>query len=123
MTHNDPRTIQRFNTVNFCGSPSLVSELLEARRRYKNARRRARYASGTPCFNIGLRARETRSIELDLKYELAMADCTNLEIEIERITGKRPAHYDPKREFAAAFSKLMASNAAGEPQPPANQKR
>lgn len=91
------------------GAPST---LLEARRRYANARRRARYWSGTPCFNPALRPTECRTSEMDLKYELAMYDCNSWEQTLETLTGKKPGHYDPKQAFRRSFSKLMmkASN-------------
>lgn len=82
--------------------------LAEANRRYANARRRARYWSGTPNFNPALRSNECRTSELDLKYELAMCDCKNWEACIEGLTGKPMPHYDPKQAFRASFSKLMA---------------
>lgn len=88
-----------------------IGELLEARRRYANARRRARYWSGTLTFNIHLRSNETRSSQLAEKYELAMCDCKNWEYTISGLTGKTLKHYDPKAEFAARWAKLdWASN-------------
>lgn len=90
-----------------------ISALLEAKRRYANAQRRARYWSGVPSFNPNLRSSECRTIELDLQYELAMCDCNSWEQTLKTLTGKRPGHYDPKRAFRNSFSKLTmkASNA------------
>lgn len=82
-------------------------KITEALRRYSNARRRARYWSGTPSFNSALRSNECRTSKLDLKYELAMCDCDSWEHAIEKMTGKRPEHYDPKQAFRRSFSKLM----------------
>lgn len=88
-----------------------ISELLEAKRRYANARRRARFWSGTLTFNIHLRSKETRSSRLAEKYELAMCDCKSWEQTIGELTGKKLKHYDPRAEFAARWSKLkFASN-------------
>lgn len=78
----------------------------EVKRRYRNARQRARFWSGTLTFNIHLRSSETRRSRLCEKYELAMCDCQRWEDEIERLTGKRPRHYDPRAAFAARWSKL-----------------
>lgn len=86
------------------------TELLEAKRRYQNARRRARYWSGTPTFRPFIRSTETRSSRLNEKYELAMCDCKNWEQTIQEMTGKVVPHYDPKKQFAAKFSILLASN-------------
>lgn len=83
--------------------------LSEARRRYANARRRARFWSGMPTFSPWKRSNETRSGRLDEKYELAMCDCDSWEGIIERLTGKRPKHYNPKAQFAAKFSQLIGS--------------
>ena len=90
----------------------LSIELLEARRRYSNARRRARYWSGIPTFRPWGRSNETRTSKLWEKYELAMCDCNAWESRIEELTGKRPEHYDPKSAFAVRFTQLMgkASN-------------
>ena len=87
-----------------------AAPLLEAFRRYANARRRARYWSGTPNFNRQLRSNECSSSRLDEKYSLAMHDCTSWEMEIEKLTGRRPEHYDPKAKFDKAFLRAMASN-------------
>ena len=57
--------------------------LSEVKRRYANARRRARYWSGVPSFNPNLRSNECRSSEIDLKYELAMCDCKSWEQALE----------------------------------------
>lgn len=76
--------------------------LQELQRRYKNARARARYWSGTPSF-LPNRATETRSYVLDEKYELAMDDCLNLGACLEKMTGKPCPPYNPKAEFAARF--------------------
>jgi hypothetical protein len=84
-----------------------ISDLLGARRRYANARRRARYWSGIPTFRPWMRSNETRSSRLWEKYELAMCDCKSWEAEIERLTGKPLPHYDPRKEFGAKFSLLM----------------
>lgn len=81
--------------------------LSEAKRRYANARRRARYWSGTLTFNIHLRSNETRSSRLNEKYELAMCDCKSWEHTIQELTGKQVKHYDPKAAFAASWSKLQ----------------
>lgn len=82
--------------------------LAEAKRRYKNARRRARYWSGTPSFVPSARSNETRTSELCLKYELAMCDCKSWESTIENLTGKPVPRYDPRSAFAAKFSQLMS---------------
>ena len=94
--------------VNAAGIRS--TELFEARRRYANARRRARYWSGTPNFDRRVRSNKTRSSVLWEKYELAMCDCRNWEETIEELTGKKPKRYDPKQAFAHAFHKAVASN-------------
>jgi hypothetical protein len=100
------------------GQCSLAAApLLEAKRRYVNARRRARYWSSTPNFNQSLRSIECSSSRLDEKYELAMCDCLSWEQKIEELTGQRPEHYDPKAEFAKAFVKALASNAQAQAQP------
>ena len=78
----------------------------EALQRYKNAKRRALYWSGTPSFSP-YRTKETQSSRLDEKYELAMCDCKNWEAEIERLTSKRPPHYDPKKKSYTIWSKII----------------
>jgi len=87
-----------------------ISAWLEAKRRYSNARRRARYWSGTPSFSVTARSNECRTSELDLKYELAMCDCNSWEQTLEKMTGKSLEHYDPKQAFRRAFSKLQFSS-------------
>lgn len=82
-------------------------DLAEAKRRYANARRRARYWSGTLTFNIHLRSKETRSSRLHEKYELAMCDCKSWEAAIGGFTGKVLKHYDPKSAFAARWAKIQ----------------
>lgn len=110
---NNPNAMHELKTSDPTKASLAPSALLEAKRRYANARRRARYWSGVPSFNPNLRSSECRTSELDLKYELAMCDCNSWEQTIETLTGKRPGHYDPKRAFRHSFSKLMmkASNA------------
>lgn len=90
-----------------------ISKWLEAKRRYANARRRARFWSGIPSFCPWKRSRETRTSKLWEKYELAMCDCKSWEAEVHRMTGKKVKHYDPKADFAVRFTQLMgkASNA------------
>lgn len=83
------------------------NELENARKRYHAARRRARYWSGIPSFRPWARSKETRHSRLSEKYELAMDDCDVWERTIEELTGKRPAHYDPKTEFARKFGALI----------------
>lgn len=84
--------------------------LAECRRRYANAKKRARFWSGTPSFGCN-RSLNTKSSIQDEKYELAMCDCDSWEKEIELHTGKRPPHYDPRRKFNAAFQKAMSKGA------------
>lgn len=100
MTPASPATLKKRMPAVSC------SKLLEARRRYKNARKRARFWSGTLTFNIHLRSKETRTNKLWEKYELAMCDCYSWEQTIEALTGKAVEHYDPKAEFAVRWSKL-----------------
>src|SRR5206468_1616880 len=76
-------------------------------RRYKNARRRARYWSGLPTFVPSKRSVKSDHSTLSEKYELAMCDCKNWEWEIERLTGVAPKHYDPKAKFALNFTRLI----------------
>lgn len=81
------------------------NELLEARRRYSNARRRARYWSGMP---ERKRSLKTQSSILWEKYELAMADCHNWELTLSEMTGKKLKHYDPRRDFQNKFPTAWA---------------
>ena len=74
--------------------------LAEARRRYANAKKRARFWSGTPSFG-GNRASVSRKV--DEMYDLAMCDCDSWERELEKLTGRRPPHYDPRKKFNTAF--------------------
>lgn len=94
-----------------CTLPPVVhrSELDKVLRRYRNAKRRALYWSGNPSF--AKRSVETRSSRLSEKYELAMCDCKNWEHDIERLTGHRPPHYDPKASFDRAWSRLSVNPA------------
>lgn len=80
-------------------------DLKEALRRYKNAKRRARYWSSTPGYSG--RSQETRSSRLWEKYEIAMCDCRSWEKEIEWITGVVQPRYDPKMAFGRAFSSML----------------
>jgi hypothetical protein len=81
----------------------MTPKLTEVLRRYRNARRRARYWSGTPHFDRRVRSRKTSSSALGEKYELAMCDCRNWEMAIEELTGQNPKRYDPRAKFARIF--------------------
>jgi hypothetical protein len=106
-------------------------DLLEAKRmeekhkhalhRYACARRRARYWSGNPSWsNNGPKGKNLTTCRMDERYELAMCDCLSWESELERITGKKIPHYDPKAEFRAKFSKMLFASNASDQRPGAN---
>lgn len=85
-------------------------ELADAKRRYANARRRARFWSGNPSLsNFGPTGRNLTTGRMDEKYELAMCDCDSWEQTIGRLTGKEVSHYDPKQAFRRRFAALMST--------------
>lgn len=85
-----------------------TEELKESRRKYSNARRRAKFWSGNPSFiNAGPKGRNLSSSKMSEQYELAMCDCDSWEKTIEGLTGKKIEHYDPRAKFRAAFTKLI----------------
>ena len=73
--------------------------LAHIRARYRAARAHALYWSGKMTFTgkrhvtHGPRAKP----DVDLRYEMAKGDCETWEAEIERLTGRAPKPYDPKR--------------------------
>ena len=81
--------------------------LPEALRRYDNAKRRAFYWSGVPSLSLRHHTRETSSALLWEKYAIAMADCRNWENFIEKETGKRLKHYEPKGTFQHRAAKAL----------------
>lgn len=106
MTIASPMTLKKRILAVSC------SKLLEATRRYKNARRRALYWSGTPCFSRAARSQECRSYILDEKYSLAICDCKTWERIIGNLTGKPVKPYNPKHRFSEKMpAMLKASNA------------
>lgn len=87
----------------------IETELQRARRRYRNARRRAQFWSGNPSLSgFGPMGVNLNTGRMNEKYELAMCDCESWELELTRLTGRPHAHYDPKAEFRARFSKLLS---------------
>ena len=74
-----------------------------AKQRYANARRRARYWSGTPSYN----PLAYRTGQRDLQYELAMCDCLAWECRLRELTGKPMPHYDPRAAFARSYRKSV----------------
>jgi acyl carrier protein len=90
----------------------------DAKRRYANARKRARFWSGNPSWsNFGPTGKNLTTCRMDEKYELAMYDCHSWEDRIGQLTGKELKHYDPKQEFRSRFARMMSksANAPGDP--------
>lgn len=87
----------------------MKHDLITLRRRYGNARRRARFWSGRPSLSgRGPTGRNLTTGRMDEKYELAMCDCQAWEVELSELTGRAVEHYDPRAAFRARFYRLMA---------------
>lgn len=81
--------------------------------RFANAKRRARYWSGTPDFREGQRCsmtplarrrRAARGTDHELEYETAVTDCQCLADAISKLTGHRPKVPDYRRDLADRFA-------------------
>lgn len=86
--------------------------LEEAKKRLRNAKRRAMYWSGNPSFNYKARAVDSRHRQNE-KYELALCDVHSLSTSIARMEGRPDPgrrDYDPKREFGARWCRMMTDD-------------
>jgi hypothetical protein len=91
-----------------------VYNLDELRKRLRNAKQRARYWSGNPSSSgFGYSPASGSACDADAEYEMALDDCAAIADEIERVTGKRPATPDPKREFNAHFAQVVLPKITG----------
>lgn len=91
-----------------------MDELEKLRQRLHNAKQRARYWSGVPSpSGFGYNPASNSACEVDANYEMALDDCAAIADEIERVTGKRPATPDPKREFNAHFAQVVLPQITG----------
>lgn len=85
-----------------------MDELDQLRKRFRNAKQRARYWSGIPSSSgSGFNPASGSACDADAEYEMALDDCASIADEIARVTGKRPSTPDPKREFNVHFAQVV----------------
>ena len=87
--------------------------LQEARRRRRNACKRALYWSGNPSFACRRYRPSATRRNASLQYELAMADCASLALIIVELGGRRPSTYDPRAAWSAAFNRMQNARKVG----------
>ncbi|HEJ2342271.1 TPA: hypothetical protein ACWLUJ_005788 [Pseudomonas aeruginosa] len=90
-----------------------MDQLDQLRKRFRNAKQRARYWSGIPS-NSGFGYNPASACDVDAEYEMALDDCAAIADEIERVTGKRPSTPDLKREFNAHFAQVVLPKITGQ---------
>lgn len=91
-----------------------MDNLEQLRKRLRSAKQRARYWSGVPSSSgVGFNPASSNARDADTEYEMALDDCAAIADEIERITGRRPATPDPKREFNAHFAQVVLPKITG----------
>ncbi|MCS8414896.1 hypothetical protein N0754_19400 [Pseudomonas aeruginosa] len=91
-----------------------MDELDQLRKRFRNAKQRARYWSGIPSgTGFGYNPASGSACDADAEYEMALDDCAAIADDIERATGKRPITPDPKREFNAHFAQVVLPKITG----------